>query len=67
MQMLRDQVVDITGYSQQKSNNPKSFGKKSRNFDESLQTGVPDTTSMVNLKLPRSVKFCAKILLNVFF
>ena len=45
---LRDQVVNISGYSQQKSNNPKSFGKKSRNFDESLQTGVPDTLSMVS-------------------
>jgi len=48
MQMLKDQVVNITGYSQQKSNNPKSFGKKSRNFDESLQTGVPDTLSMAS-------------------
>ena len=27
MQTLKDQVVNITGYSQQKSNNPKSFGK----------------------------------------
>jgi len=26
--MLKDQANNITGYSQQKLNNPKSFGKK---------------------------------------
>jgi len=26
--MLKDQVIKIAGYSQQKLNNPKSFGKK---------------------------------------
>jgi len=30
MQKLKEQVFNITEYSQQKSSNPKSLGKKSR-------------------------------------
>ena len=50
IQMLKNQVIKIAGYSQQKLNHPKSFGKKkSRSFDKSFQTGVLNNTlSMVS-------------------